>query len=49
MRFDRNLPHCEAKGGAVEAVRTNPTSTVILRVDASKLTYPTISGQNHAD
>ena len=33
----------EAEGLSVEAVRWNPTTTVILGVDESKLTYPTIS------
>ncbi len=37
LRFDRSLPDV-AKGGAAEAVKGNPTPTVILRVDASKLT-----------
>jgi len=33
----------EAQGGAVEAVKGNPTPTVIPGVDAPKKTYPTIS------
>ena len=33
----------EAEGLSVEAMKGNPTTTVILRVDESKLTYPTIS------
>lgn len=37
LRFDRS------KGGAAEALRGNPTPTVIPGVDASKLTYPAIS------
>ncbi len=32
-----------AEGLSGEAVRGNPTTTVILRVDESKLLYPTIS------
>lgn len=36
LRFDRS------KGGAVEALKGNPTPTVIPGVDAPKLTYPTI-------
>jgi len=36
------LDASEAEGLPVEAVKWNPT-TVILRVDESKLTYPTIS------
>ena len=35
MRFVQSLP-LEAKGGAVEAMMRNPTTTVILRVDAPK-------------
>jgi len=37
LRFDRS------KGGAVEAVKGNPTTTVIPGVDAPKLTYQTTS------
>jgi putative transposase len=37
LRFDRS------KGEAVEAMKGNPTPTVIPGVDAPKLTYPTIS------
>jgi hypothetical protein len=33
----------EAEGLSVEAMKRNPTTTVIPRVDESKLTYPTIS------
>jgi len=33
----------EAQGLPGEAVKGNPTTTVIPRVDESKLTYPTIS------
>jgi len=33
----------EAQGLSGEAMKGNPTTTVILRVDESKLTYPTIS------
>ena len=43
LRFDRSQPTAQAQGGAVEAVMGNPTPTVILGVDAPKLTYPTIS------
>ncbi|HVH14673.1 MAG TPA: hypothetical protein VNA15_03000 [Candidatus Angelobacter sp.] len=32
----------EAEGLSVEAMKWNPTTTVIPRVDESKLTYPTI-------
>ncbi len=37
LRFDRSLPN-EAKGEAGEAMKGNPTTPVILRVDASKMT-----------
>ncbi len=37
LRFDRS------KGGAAEAMKGNPTPTVIPGADAPKLTYPTIS------
>ena len=37
------LDASEAEGLPVEAMKRNPTTTVILRVDESKLTYPTIS------
>jgi len=40
LRFARSLPYT-AKGGAVEAVRVNPTATVIPGVDAPKSTHPT--------
>ena len=33
----------EAEGLPVEAMKRNPTTTVIPRVDESKLTYPTTS------
>ena len=36
LRFDRSRTPVESEGGAVEAVRGNPTPTVILRVDALK-------------
>jgi putative transposase len=38
LRFDRSRAPMESEGGAVEAVKGNPTTTVILRVDASKST-----------
>ncbi|TLY02813.1 MAG: hypothetical protein E6K95_04765 [Thaumarchaeota archaeon] len=37
LRFDRSLPK-GAKGEACEAMKGNPTTPVILRVDASKMT-----------
>src|SRR5436309_15529085 len=44
VRFARSQPTIdEAQGGAVEAMKGNPTSTVILGVDAPKLTQPTKS------
>src|SRR5881409_2958835 len=44
VRFARSRPPiAEAQGGAVEAVKGNPTPTVIPGVDAPKLTYPPIS------
>src|SRR5438445_1365353 len=43
LRFDRSQPTAQAKGGAVEAMKENPTTMVISRVDAPKLTYPTTS------
>ena len=48
LRFDRSRPRqplerLEAEGLSVEAMKWNPTTTVIPRVDESKLTYPTIS------
>ncbi|OLE59858.1 MAG: hypothetical protein AUG17_00580 [Crenarchaeota archaeon 13_1_20CM_2_53_14] len=45
VRFARSRPPIllEAQGGAVEAVKGNPTPTVIPGVDASKLTHPTKS------
>ncbi len=47
-RFDRSRPRktlsgLEAEGLLVEAMKWNPTTTVIPGVDESKLTYPTIS------
>jgi putative transposase len=36
LRFDRSRTLRESQGGAVEAVKGNPTATVILRVDALK-------------
>jgi len=36
LRFDRSRAQNGLEGGAVEAVKWNPTPTVILRVDASK-------------
>jgi putative transposase len=36
LRFDRSRAQKGLQGGAVEAVKGNPTATVILRVDASK-------------
>jgi len=36
LRFDRSRTPKESQGGAVEAVKGNPTPTVILRVDALK-------------
>jgi putative transposase len=36
LRFDRSRTPRESQGGAVEAVKGNPTPTVILRVDALK-------------
>src|SRR6267143_873891 len=45
VRFARSRPpiHIEAQGGADEAVKGNPTPTVIPGVDAPKLTQPTKS------
>jgi putative transposase len=44
VRFARSRPPItEAQGGAVEAVKGNPTTTVIPGVDAPKLTQPTKS------
>ena len=44
VRFARSRPPViEAQGGAVEAVKGNPTTTVIPGVDALKLTHPTKS------
>ncbi len=43
LRFDRSLPDSQAKGGAAEAMKGNPTPMVILRVDAPKSTCPTTS------
>ena len=41
VRFARSRPPImmEAQGGAAEAVKGNPTPTVILGVDALKLTH----------
>ncbi len=39
----KTLSGLEAEGLPVEAVKWNPTTTVIPGVDESKLTYPTIS------
>ncbi len=36
LRFDRSRAQMGLQGGAVEAVKGNPTTTVILRVDAPK-------------
>ena len=47
VKFARSRPPMvEAQGGAVEAVKGNPTPTVIPGVDAPKLTQPTKSWQN---
>src|SRR5213596_3628677 len=44
VRFARSRPPIiEAQGGAVEAMKGNPTPTVIPGVDAPKLTQPTKS------
>jgi putative transposase len=45
VRFARSRPPTllEAQGGAVEAMKGNPTPTVIPGVDAPKLTHPTKS------
>ena len=45
VRFARSRPPItiEAQGGAVEAMKGNPTPTVIPGVDAPKLTHPTKS------
>jgi len=43
VRFARSRPLIEAQGGAVEAVKGNPTPTVIPGVDAPKPTQPTKS------
>jgi putative transposase len=43
VRFARSRPLIEAQGGAVEAVKGNPTPTVIPGVDAPKLAQPTKS------
>jgi len=45
VRFARSRPpiHLEAQGGAAEAMKGNPTPTVIPGVDAPKLTQPTKS------
>jgi len=36
LRFDRSRAHEGPQGGVVEAVKGNPTTTVLLRVDAPK-------------
>src|SRR5467141_3894440 len=41
VRFARSRPLIEAQGGAAEAMKGNPTPTVIPGVDATKLTQPT--------
>jgi len=45
VRFARSRPpiHLEAQGEAAEAVKGNPTPTIIPGVDAPKLTHPTKS------
>jgi putative transposase len=43
VRFASSRPLIEAQGVAVEAVKGNPTPTVIPGVDATKLTQPTKS------
>ena len=45
MKFARSQPlvRIEAQGGAAEAMKWNPTPTVIRGVDAPKLTQPTKS------
>jgi len=45
VRFARSRPPImiEAQGGAVEAVKGNPTPTVIPGVDTPKLTQPRVS------
>ena len=43
VRFARSRPPIEAQGRAAEAVKGNPTPTVIPGVDAPKLTQPTKS------
>jgi len=40
LRFDRSQPTTQAKGGAIEAMKGNPTPTALTGVDAPKLTYP---------
>ncbi len=40
LRFDRSRAYERPQGGAVEAVKGNPTNTVILRVDAPKPSQP---------
>src|SRR5947199_3563842 len=48
VRFARSRsPIIEAQGGAVEAVKGNPTPTVISGVDAPKLTSHTASQLNY--
>ena len=43
LRFDRSQPTTQAKSGAAEAMKGNPSTMVIPGVDAPKLTYPTTS------
>ena len=43
VRFARSRPLIEAQGGAVEAMKGNPTTTAIPGVDALKLTHQTKS------
>jgi putative transposase len=44
LRFGSSLPSNDnAKGGAAEAMRGNPTTAVILGADAPKSTHPTKS------
>ncbi len=40
LRFDRSRAYERPQGGTVEAVKGNPTTTVILRVDAPKPSQP---------
>jgi len=49
LRFDRSQTPKESQGGAIEAVRGNPTPTVILGVDAPKSSKrcSTLSNRKH--